>query len=102
MDMDNIIRIIWDGKDWIFSGIGVAALGFIGNYIIGKVLGENSDKRSKVQDNNNASDGNIITGGKNQITKNENSHTTSVEGNGNVVGNGNSITNNYYILNILY
>ena len=95
MDMDNIIRIIWDGKDWIFSGIGVAALGFIGNYIIGKVLGENSDKRSKVQDNNNASDGNIITGGKNQITKNENSHTTSVEGNGNVVGNGNSITNNY-------
>ena len=95
MDMDNIIRIIWDGKDWIFSGIGVAALGFIGNYIIGKVSGENSDKRSKVQDNNNASDGNIITGGKNQITKNENSHTTSVEGNGNVVGNGNSITNNY-------
>ena len=62
MDMDNIIRIIWDGKDWIFSGIGVAALGFIGNYIIGKVSGENSDKRSKVQDNNNASDGNIITG----------------------------------------
>lgn len=44
-------------------------LGFIGNYIIGKVSGENSDKRSKVQDNNNASDGNIITGGKTKLLR---------------------------------
>ena len=30
MDIDKIFSAIWEGKEWIFSGIGVVALGFIG------------------------------------------------------------------------
>ncbi len=29
MDIDKIFNAIWEGKEWIFSGIGVVALGFI-------------------------------------------------------------------------
>ena len=36
MDIDKIFSAIWEGKEWIFSGIGVVALGFIGKRIIGK------------------------------------------------------------------
>lgn len=43
MDIDKIFSAIWEGKEWIFSGIGVVALGFIGKCIIGKKSGENSD-----------------------------------------------------------
>lgn len=38
MDIDKIFSAIWEGKEWIFSGIGVVALGFIGKRIIGKSL----------------------------------------------------------------
>ena len=48
-----------------------------------------------MHDNNNASDGNIITGKKNQIIQNDNSSTISVDGTGNVAGNGNSVINNF-------
>ena len=43
MDIDKIFNAIWEGKEWIFSGIGVVALGFIRKCIIGKKSGENSD-----------------------------------------------------------
>lgn len=98
MDIDKIFSAIWEGKEWIFSGIGVVALGFIGKRIIGKKSGENSDTytvKSKMHDNNNVSGGNNITGKKNQIIQNDNSSTISVEGTGNVAGNGNSVTNNF-------
>ena len=36
MDIDKIFSAILAGKEWIFSGIGVMALGFIGKCIIGK------------------------------------------------------------------
>lgn len=39
MDIDKIFSAIWEGKEWIFSGIGVVALGFIGKRIIGKKSG---------------------------------------------------------------
>ena len=98
MDIDKIFSAIWEEKEWIFSGIGVVVLGFIGKHIIGKKSGENSNiytVKSKMHDNNNASDGNIVTGKKNQIIQNDNSSTISVEGAGNVAGNGNSVTNNF-------
>lgn len=98
MDIDKIFSAIWEEKEWIFSGIGVVVLGFIGKHIIGKKSGENSNTytvKSKMHDNNNASDGNIVTGKKNQIIQNDNSSTISVEGAGNVAGNGNSVTNNF-------
>lgn len=98
MDIDKIISTIWDGKEWIFSGIGVVVLGFIGKLIMGKKSGENSGTytmKSKVHDNNNVSGGNNIIAKKNQIIQNDNSNTISVEGNGNVAGNGNSVTNNF-------
>lgn len=98
MDIDKIFSAIWEGKEWIFSGIGVVALGFIGKCIIGKKSGENSDTytvKSKMHDNNNVSGGNNITGKKNQIIQNDNSSTISVKGTGNVAGNGNSVTNNF-------
>lgn len=77
MDIDKIFSAIWEGKEWIFSGIGVVILGFIGKHIIGKKPGENSDTytvKSKIHDN---------------------SSTISVERVGNVTGNGNSVTNNF-------
>ena len=98
MDIDKIFSAIWEGKEWIFSGIGVVALGFIRKCIIGKKSGENSDTytvKSKMHDNNNVSGGNNITGKKNQIIQNDNSSTISVKGTGNVAGNGNSVTNNF-------
>ena len=98
MDIDKIFSAIWEGKEWIFSGIGVVALSFIGKRIIGKKSGENSDTytlKSKIHDNNNVSGGNNITGKKNQIIQNDNSSTISVKGTGNVAGNGNSVTNNF-------
>lgn len=98
MDIDKIFSAIWEGKEWIFSGIGVVALGFIGKCIIGKKSGENSDTytvKSKMHDNNNVSGGNNITGKKNQIIQNDNSSTISVKVTGNVAGNGNSVTNNF-------
>jgi len=98
MDIDKIFSAIWEGKEWIFSGIGVVALGFIGKCIIGKKSGENSDTytvKSKMHDNNNVSGGNNITGKENQIIQNDNSSTISVDGTGNVAGNGNSVTNNF-------
>lgn len=98
MDIDKIFSAIWKGKEWIFSGIGVVALSFIGKRIIGKKSGENSDTytlKSKIHDNNNVSGGNNITGKKNQIIQNDNSSTISVKGTGNVAGNGNSVTNNF-------
>lgn len=73
-------------------------LGFVGKHIIGKKSGENSDTytvKSKMHNNNNVSDGNIVTGKKNHIIQNDNSSTISVEGAGNVTGNGNSVTNNF-------
>lgn len=102
MDIDKIISTIWEGKEWIFSGIGVVVLGFIGKLIMGKKSGENSDTytmKSKVYDNNNVSGGNNIIAKKNQIIQNDNSNTISVEGNGNVAGNGNSVTNNFIYSN---
>lgn len=98
MDIDKIFSAIWEGKEWIFSGIGVVALGFIGKLIIGKKSGENSDTyivKSKIHDNNNVSGGNNITGKKNQIIQNDNSSIISVKGTGNVAVNGNSVTNNF-------
>lgn len=98
MDIDKIFSAIWEGKEWIFSGIGVVALSVIGKRIIGKKSGENSDTytvKSKMHDNNNVSGGNNITGKENQIIQNDNSSTISVEGTGNVAGNGNSVTNNF-------
>lgn len=98
MDIDKIFSAILEGKEWIFSGIGVVALGFIGKRIIGKKSGENSDTytvKSKIHDNNNVSGGNNIIGKKNQIIQNDNSSTISVKGTGNVAGNGNSVTNNF-------
>ena len=98
MDIDKIFSAIWEGKEWIFSGIGVVALGFIGKRIIGKKSGENSDTytvKSKMHDNNNISGGNNITGKKNQIIQSDNSSTISVEGTGNVAGTGNSVINIY-------
>lgn len=98
MDIDKIFSAIWEGKEWIFSGIGVVALSVIGKRIIGKKSGENSDTytvKSKMHDNNNVSGGNNITGKENQIIQNDNSSTISVEGTGNVTGNGNSVTNNF-------
>ena len=98
MDIDKIFSAIWEGKEWIFSGIGVVALGFIRKCIIGKKSGENSDTytvKSKMHDNNNVSGGNNITGKENQIIQNDNSSTISVDGTGNVAGNGNSVTNNF-------
>ena len=98
MDIDKIFSAILEGKEWIFSGIGVVALGFIVKRIIGKKSGENSDTyivKSKIHDNNNVSGGNNITGKKNQIIQNDNSSTISVKGTGNVAGNGNSVTNNF-------
>lgn len=98
MYIDKIFSAIWEGKEWIFSGIGVVVLGFIGKRIIGKKSGENSDTytvKSKIHDNNNVSGGNNITGKKNQIIQNDNSSTISVKGTGNVAGNGNSVTNNF-------
>ena len=97
MDIDKIFSAIWEGKEWIFSGIGVVALSVIGKRIIGKKSGENSDTytvKSKMHDNNNVSGGNNITGKENQIIQNDNSSTISVDGTGNVAGNGNSVTNN--------
>ena len=44
MDIDKIFSAIWEEKEWIFSGIGVVVLGFIGKHIIGKKSGENSNK----------------------------------------------------------
>lgn len=98
MDIDKIFSAIWTGKEWIFSGIGVVVLGFIGKHIIGKKSGENLETytaKSKMHDNNNVSGGNNITGKKNQIIQNDNSSTISVEGAGNVAVNGNSVTNNF-------
>jgi hypothetical protein len=98
MTIVEIFSAIWEGKNWIFSGIGVGVLGFVVKHIIRKMSGENSDTytiKSKMRDNNNASDGNIITGKKNQIIQNDNSSTISIEGTGNVVGNGNRVTNNF-------
>lgn len=98
MDIDKIFSAIWEGKEWIFSGIGVVALSVIGKRIIGKKSGENSDTytvKSKMHDNNNVSGGNNITGKENQIIQNDNSSTISVDGTGNVAGNGNSVTNNF-------
>ena len=72
MDIDKIFSAIWEGKEWIFSGIGVVALGFIGKRIIGKKSGENSDTytvKSKMHDNNNVSGGNNITLRKLRYTK---------------------------------
>ena len=43
MDIDKIFSAIWEEKEWIFSGIGVVVLGFIGKHIIGKKSGENSN-----------------------------------------------------------
>lgn len=63
MDIDKIFSAIWEGKEWIFSGIGVVALGFIGKCIIGKKSGENSDTytvKSKMHDNNNVSGETIL------------------------------------------
>ena len=74
MDINKIFRAICEGIEWIFSGIGVEILSFIGKHIISrKKSGDNSDTyiaQSKMHDNNNASDGNIITGKKNQIIQN--------------------------------
>lgn len=98
MDIDKIFSAIWEGKEWIFSGIGVVVLGFIGKLIIGKKSGENSDTyivKSKIHDNNNVSGGNNITGKQNQIIQNDNSSIISVKGTGNVAVNGNSVTNNF-------
>ena len=95
--MDIFINYLIKNKEWIFSGIGVVALGFIRKCIIGKKSGENSDTytvKSKMHDNNNVLGGNNITGKKNQIIQNDNSNAISVKGNGNVAGNGNNITNN--------
>ena len=102
MDIDKIISTIWYGKEWIFSGIGVVVLGFIGKLIMGKKSGGNLDTytmKSKVYDNNNVSGGNNIIAKKNQIIQNDNSNTISVEGNGNVAGYGNSVTNNFIYSN---
>lgn len=98
MDIDKIFSAIWEGKEWIFSGIGVVVLGFIGKLIIGKKSGENSDTyivKSKIHDNNNVSGGNNITGKQNQIIQNDNSSIISAKGTGNVAVNGNSVTNNF-------
>lgn len=98
MVIDKIISVFWEGKEWIFSGIGVAALGFIFKFIRRKKSSGNSDVyevKTKMRDNNNVSGGNIITGKKNQIIQHYNSSTISVEGTGNVAGNGNSVTNNF-------
>lgn len=103
MNIYKIFSAIWKGKKWIFSGIGVPVLGFIGKHIIGKYIirkksGENSDTytvKSKMYDNNNILGGNNITGKKNQIIQNDNSSIISVKGTGNVAVNGNSVTNNF-------
>ena len=43
MDIDKILSAIWEGKEWIFSGIGLVALGFIRKLIMGKKSSKNSD-----------------------------------------------------------
>ena len=56
MYIDKMFSAIWEGKEWIFSGIGVVVLGFVGKHIIGKKSGENSDTytvKSKMHNNNN-------------------------------------------------
>lgn len=102
MDIDKILSAIWEGKEWIFSGIGLVALGFIRKLIMGKKSSENSDTynvNSKIHDNNHVYGGNNISGKKNQFVQNDNGDTISVEGNGNVAGNGNSVTNNFIYSN---
>lgn len=98
MDIDKIISVVWEGKEWIFSGIGVAALGFIFKFIRRKKSSGNSDAyevKTKMRDNNNVSGGNINTVKINQIIQNDIRRAISVEGTGNVAGNGNSVTNNF-------
>ncbi len=86
MHIDKIIMAIWDGREWIFSGIGITALGLIGKFIIGKKSNKNLDMGNvKLED---------ILDKKNQCMQNGN-NTMVIEGNGNVTGNGNYITNNY-------
>lgn len=101
INIDKIISTIWGEKEWIFSGIGIVVLGFIGKLIMGKKSSENSDTytMAKVHDNNNVSGGNNIIAKKNKIIQNGNSNTIFIEGNGNVSGNGNSVTNNFIYSN---
>ena len=98
MDIDKLINAIWEGKEWIFSGIGITVLGVIGKLVIRKKADEkstNCNLEIKMRDTNNVSGGNNITGKQNQIFQNDNSNTISVEGNGNIAGNGNIVMNNY-------
>ena len=98
MDVDKILSSIWEGKEWIFSGIGITIVGGIVKLIVGKKSDKkasNYNEKSKLHDNNNVSGGNNIVGKKNQVFQNDNSNTISVEGNGNIAGNGNIIMNNY-------
>ncbi len=98
MDIDKIFSMIWKGKQWIFSRVGVMILSFIGKHIIGRKKGENSDTYIMC-DNSNVSDGNIVIGKRNYIIQKDNSNPISVEGNGNVAGNGNNVTNNIIYTN---
>ena len=88
MDVDKILNVICNVKELIVTILG---------FIVRRITGEKSNDKSntyvvgsKMYDNNNASDGNIITGNKNQVIQYDNSNTIPVEGNCNVVsGNGN-------------
>lgn len=93
MTIDKIISYIWDGKDWIFSGIGIAAIGFIVRLIKQKKIDGNVDS---CWEKNLTHDNNYVDGEKNRIIQNDISGTISVKGSGNVAGNGNIVTNNYY------
>lgn len=101
MDIDKIISAVWEEKEWIFSGIGVAALGFIFKFTRRKKSSKNSgsyEVKNKMRDNN-VSGGNNITGKESQIIQNDNSKTIFIEGTGNVAGTGNSVMNNYIYTN---
>lgn len=40
--MDQIFQLIWENKEWLFSGIGVAAILVVGRLLFGKSKGQKS------------------------------------------------------------
>ena len=63
--MGNLIKMINDSKEWVFSGIGVAILTAIVGFFINKQSNSVKNKIGNNSNNNNQAGRDINSGGKN-------------------------------------
>lgn len=104
MSWDGFWKMIWEEREWVFSGIGITVLTTV--WVIVKSVWKKkpvdktgTHEKIKKNSENTISGGQNIVGNNNNITHNDNSNVNTVIGSGNVTGSGNNVTNNYYYAN---